>query len=81
MPRTPCIWTGAELTQYSHGPPPITFDHEEVLKLRRNYCQALVPNPLVPNPQSRGLGMAIKSYRSPPHHHDDTFFGFRSPNP
>ena len=24
-------------------------------------CQALVPNPLVPNPQSRGLGLTIKS--------------------
>ena len=30
------------------------------------YCQALFPNPLVPNPQSRGLGLTLKSYGPPP---------------
>ena len=30
-------------------------------------CQALVPSPQVPNPQSRGLGLTIKSYGPPPH--------------
>ena len=32
------------------------------------YCQALFPNPLVPNPQSRGLGLTLKSYGPPPPH-------------
>ena len=30
------------------------------------YCQALVPNPLVPNPKPRGLGLTLKCCRPPP---------------
>ena len=34
-----------------------------LLELTLN-CQALVPNPLVPNPQSRGLGLTLKSFQN-----------------
>ena len=51
------------------GPPPkytnmIThhlLTHADRREVTLENCQALVPNPLVPNPQSRGLGLTIKS--------------------